>query len=53
MKTENKIKLQLEEAYENFKQINKVSLGSGGWHRMKGYIDALEWVLDQDSEGSP
>lgn len=48
MKTEKQIKTQLENAYENLEQINKISPGSGGWHRMKGYIDALEWTLEED-----
>lgn len=49
MKTENQVKLQLEEAYQNLNQMKCIGPGSGGWSRMKGYIDALEWILGQDS----
>jgi len=50
MKTKEEIEKQLEQAYNYLNTIDqsKSSLW-GSWRRQKGYIDALEWVLDQDS----
>jgi len=46
MKSKNQIEVQLEEALENIDNVGKIEPGSGAWRRAKGYIDALEWVLE-------
>ena len=52
MKTKEEIEKQLEKAYEHLERISQAtSIGKGEWRAKKRYINALEWVLDQDSEG--
>ena len=51
MRTEVEIRKQLEAAKDHLKGISKVNEpGRGVWRRMKGYHDALEWVLGRAQE---
>jgi len=50
MKTKKQIQEQLHEATSELKRLQKaVPLGTGAWRRQKGYVDALEWVLEKRS----
>ena len=49
MKTEKEIQDQLEAAYRALDACNKEDpIGMGIWRTTKRYIDALEWVLDEE-----
>jgi len=50
MRTEKEIREQMKRALQELRIIEKRQgkVGAGGWTRMKGYTDALEWVLKEE-----
>jgi len=51
MKSKAEIEKQLDDAHDELKRIEREEpIGCGSWRRQKGYIDALEWVLDKEGE---
>jgi len=46
MKEEHKVKEQISQAYCKLSKMTKADYGTGGWRRLRGYIDALEWVIE-------
>lgn len=50
MRKEKEIREQMNRALEELRKIEKSQgkLGAGGWTRMRGYADALEWVLKEE-----
>jgi hypothetical protein len=53
MRTEKEIRGQMNRALQELRIIEKSQgrgwkLGGGAWTRMKGYADALEWVLGEE-----
>jgi hypothetical protein len=50
MKEEHQVKEQLADAYRELKSLAKADYGTGAWRRLRGYIDALEWVLGMDDQ---
>jgi len=49
MRSEKDIRKQLDNAQTTLEMLNKdTDPGLGFWRRTKGYIEALEWVLEND-----
>jgi hypothetical protein len=46
MKEGHQVRQQLAGAYKELEAYSKADYGAGGWRRTRGYIDALEWVLE-------
>ena len=48
MKEIHQVKEQLSHTYKELNRLTKADYGTGAWRRLRGYIDALEWVIDDE-----
>ncbi len=45
MKEDHQTKQQLQESYKKLARLTISEYGSNEWSNLRGFIDALEWVL--------
>lgn len=49
MRNKSEVVKQLDLAQEKLQRIGNIQLGTGAWRSQKRYVDALEWVLKEES----
>lgn len=47
MKEEHQVKLRLKVKYNDLNQMVPAQYGKWPWYMVRGYIEALEWILGE------